>query len=51
MVVNVRKNKGIGQKASNLSYDITDALLEYNKQGVKKTRFNFDSHYYKRMSQ
>lgn len=44
IIVNVKKNTGMGQKARSRSYEIVDAMLEYNKQGVKNTRLSFESH-------
>lgn len=36
---------GIGQNAFSRSYEITGAMLENSRHGVKNVRFSPDSHY------
>jgi hypothetical protein len=44
ILANVRKNRGMGQKARKISREITEAIFEKSRQGVKNIIFKFDNH-------
>jgi urease gamma subunit len=41
----VRKNRGMGQNARKISSEITEAIFEKSRHGVKNFMFKFDNHY------
>jgi hypothetical protein len=42
---NARKNRGMGQNAKKISREMTEAIFEKSRQGVKNFKFKFDNHW------